>query len=51
MQAVGRMYRPGQEGQTQIIHINAKDTTDKRIRRTNEIKTGWFKEIFGDDAI
>jgi chromodomain-helicase-DNA-binding protein 7 len=49
MQAVGRIYRPGQEGQTQIIYINAKNTTDKRIAKTNEIKTGWFREIFGDD--
>jgi SNF2 family DNA or RNA helicase len=50
-QAVGRIYRPGQEGQTQIIYINAKNTTDKRIEKTNEIKMGWFREIFGDDEV
>lgn len=48
-QAVGRVYRPGQTGKTQIIYINAKGTTDKRIELTNETKMGWFREIFGDD--
>lgn len=49
MQAVGRIYRPGQTGQTQIIHINGIDTTDQRIEGANDIKMGWFKEIFGDE--
>lgn len=48
-QAVGRVYRPGQEGQAQMMYINAKGTTDRRIAYTNEIKMQWFHEIFGDD--
>lgn len=48
-QAVGRVYRPGQTGQAQMIYINADNTTDQRIEETNRIKTSWFNEIFGDD--
>lgn len=48
MQAVGRVYRPGQEGQTQIIHINAQDTTDERLLEANETKMDWFNRIFGE---
>lgn len=48
-QAIGRVYRPGQEGQTQIIYINAKNTTDRKLELTNQTKMGWFNEVFGDD--
>lgn len=48
-QGVARIYRPGQTGVAQIIHINAISTTDQRIEATNVAKTGWFNEIFGDD--
>lgn len=48
-QGVARIYRPGQTGIAQIVHINAISTTDQRIEATNTAKTGWFNEIFGDD--
>ena len=48
-QAIGRIYRPGQTAVPQIIHINARGTTDQRIERANEIKLGWFNEIFGEE--
>jgi chromodomain-helicase-DNA-binding protein 4 len=46
-QAIGRVYRPGQTGQTQIININAIDTTDQLIEERVNIKMAWFKLIFG----
>ena len=49
MQAVGRIYRPGQTGQAQIIHIDAKATVDSRVLRLNEIKGSWFKDVFGEE--
>jgi len=48
-QAIGRVYRPGQVEAVEIIHINARRTTDQRLIASDERKTGWFKEIFGDD--
>jgi len=48
-QGVARLYRPGQTGTANIIHINANRTTDKRIKDLNDLKTGWFEEIFGDE--
>lgn len=48
-QGIGRIRRPGQEGQPVVIHINAKDTTDQYIERVNDIKHGWFKQIFGNE--
>jgi SNF2 family DNA or RNA helicase len=48
-QARDRIYRPGQTAVPQIININARGTTDQRIERANEIKLGWFNEIFGDE--
>lgn len=48
-QGVGRIYRPGQTKVPQVIHINAVNTTDQRVERTNKIKQGWFNEIFGED--
>lgn len=46
-QAESRVWRPGQEEVANIIHINAAFTVDDRVWATNEIKVGWFKEIFG----
>jgi SWI/SNF-related matrix-associated actin-dependent regulator of chromatin subfamily A protein 2/4 len=48
-QAIGRVYRPGQSEAAELIYINARRTTDQRMIATNERKTGWFKEIFGDE--
>lgn len=48
-QGVGRIRRPGQEGQPVVININAERTVDQRIERDNIKKTGWFLDIFGDD--
>jgi len=47
-QAIGRVRRPGQEGQPVVIHINAEDTTDQYIESVVNIKQGWFNTIFGD---
>lgn len=47
MQAIGRIRRPGQEGQPVVIHINARNTTDGYVKAVNELKQGWFDEIFG----
>lgn len=49
MQAVGRIYRPGQTGQTQIIHIDARQTVDSRVLQLNNIKGSWFKDVFGEE--
>jgi SNF2 family DNA or RNA helicase len=46
-QGVSRVWRPGQEEVAHIIYLNAKDTVDNRILKTNERKVGWFKTIFG----
>lgn len=48
LQAVGRVYRPGQTGAVEVIHINAKDTIDKYVLSKLSTKTGWFNEIFND---
>ena len=48
-QAIGRIRRPGQEGQPVVINIEAKDTTDQKLERVNKEKEGWFNEIFGDE--
>lgn len=49
-QGVARIYRPGQQDVAQIIHINARKTVDQKIEKINIVKTGWFRDIFGDDA-
>ena len=49
MQAIGRIYRPGQTGQAQIIHINARNTVDTRVKQLNDIKGSWFQDIFGEE--
>jgi len=48
-QGIGRIRRPGQEGQPVVINIEAKGTTDQKIERVNKEKQGWFDEIFGDE--
>ncbi len=48
-QGIGRIRRPGQEGQPVVIHINAINTTDQYIEKVNNIKHGWFKYIFAAD--
>jgi chromodomain-helicase-DNA-binding protein 1 len=47
-QGESRVWRPGQESVANIIHINAKDTVDSRVFDVNQIKKGWFKEIFSE---
>jgi SNF2 family DNA or RNA helicase len=46
-QGIGRVRRPGQEGQPVVINIEAERTTDQRLERVNYQKVGWFNEIFG----
>ena len=46
-QGIGRIRRPGQKGEPVIIHINARNTTDQYIERVNQVKHGWFQDIFG----
>jgi SNF2 family DNA or RNA helicase len=48
-QGIGRVRRPGQEGQPVVINIEARHTTDQKLERTNYEKQGWFNEIFGDE--
>lgn len=48
-QGVGRIRRPGQTSVPNVIHINALRTTDQYIEQVNDIKHGWFKEIFGNE--
>lgn len=48
-QGISRIYRPGQAKVPQVIFINAMGTTDQRIEKVNEIKMGWFRQIFGDE--
>lgn len=48
MQAIGRIYRPGQKGVPEIIYINASNTTDQYMKAKLDIKGKWFQEIFGD---
>lgn len=46
-QGIGRIRRPGQEGQPVVINIEAAGTTDQRLEDVNEMKGGWFRQIFG----
>lgn len=48
MQGIGRIRRPGQEGQPIVINLNARNTVDQYIKDVNDLKQGWFKEIFGE---
>lgn len=49
MQAIGRVYRPGQTGVCELIYIDAENTVDQYVGAKLERKMGWFKEIFGKD--
>lgn len=49
MQGIGRIRRPGQEGQPVVVNINAKNTTDQYIHAVNDMKQGWFQQIFGNE--
>jgi len=49
MQAIGRVYRPGQEGAVEVIYINAKNTVDSYIKARLTTKNNWFQEIFHDE--
>ena len=51
LQAVGRVYRPGQTGIAEIIHIDATNTVDKKVLQKNEISTGWFRRLFDEDEV
>jgi len=48
-QGVGRIRRPGQTSVPVVININALKTTDQYIEQVNDIKNGWFKQIFSDE--
>lgn len=48
MQAVGRVYRPGQTGAVEVIHIDAKNTTDSYVLSKLATKGKWFSAIFDD---
>jgi hypothetical protein len=50
-QAIGRIRRPGQEGQPVVINIEAIGTTDQRLEQVNKEKQGWFNEIFSDEGM
>lgn len=47
-QAIGRVRRPGQEGQPVVINIEAEDTTDQYVEGVNIRKQGWFNQIFSN---
>jgi SNF2 family DNA or RNA helicase len=48
-QGIGRLRRPGQEGQPVVINVNGKHTTDQRIESVVMQKQSWFNELFGKD--
>ncbi len=48
-QGIGRVRRPGQEGEPVVININGKNTTDQRIERVVREKQSWFDELFGKE--
>lgn len=49
LQAIGRVYRPGQQGTAEIIYINARRTVDSYVKSKLDRKEKWFDEIFADD--
>jgi len=49
MQAAGRIHRPGQKGQAQIIDIHANNTVDNRVQKKLDKSGSWFKMLFGKD--
>lgn len=50
LQAVGRVYRPGQNHAVEVIHIDAINTVDRKVLNNVTQKTGWFKILFDEDA-
>jgi len=48
LQAVGRIYRPGQKHGCQIIYIDARKTVDSYVKGKLTTKEKWFNEIFTD---
>lgn len=46
LQAVGRVYRPGQTKAVEVIHIDAVNTVDARVLNNVSQKTGWFHLLF-----
>jgi SNF2 family DNA or RNA helicase len=48
-QGIGRIRRPGQTSVPVVININALRTTDQYIEQVNDIKNGWFRQIFSDE--
>jgi SNF2 family DNA or RNA helicase len=48
LQAVGRVYRPGQTKVVEVIHIDAVETVDARVLHNVSTKTGWFHLLFDD---
>jgi SNF2 family DNA or RNA helicase len=50
-QAVSRLWRPGQEGVVEVIHINAEGTVDARVLELNNMKEHWFAQIFADAEV
>jgi hypothetical protein len=50
MQAIGRIRRPGQEGQPVVINIDARNTIDNYMKAVLDLKAGWFDSIFGNEA-
>jgi hypothetical protein len=48
-QGVARVWRPGQEDVANIVHLNARNTTDQYVEQVNERKLGWFREIFANE--
>lgn len=47
LQAVGRIYRPGQTGIPEIIYIDARNSIDARMKGLLDIKGKWFQQVFG----
>ncbi len=45
-QAIGRVYRPGQTGIAEIIHINARKTVDAKVLANVTQKLNWFAQLF-----
>jgi SNF2 family DNA or RNA helicase len=48
LQAVGRVYRPGQTEVPEVIYIDARSSIDGRMKGLLDIKGKWFTMVFGD---
>jgi len=49
-QAIGRVYRPGQENPVQCIYIRANNTVDYKVLGAVNEKHGWFRQVFGTEG-